>query len=211
MAPRELRTPVVRPLREADAEELVGFVCANGLWFEEDVEWYIRNRLWGDHLNRRWEEGRDELSHVDHRLLGLFSDDHGLVGVCAHEQLFAALSGENLIITRLQVSAVVAAWQGAVLVDQEPDHRGRRVTVGKYMAMARLADALGRGRTQTTACVVDPRAPFAEGVVARDNERSLRICDYLGLRHEQDDPDPRFVRRSGRLSEQWLRQQSAGN
>lgn len=175
----DLPTPSARALRSTDAELLREFRCSTGPWFENEVEEFIQRRLLPRHEHRR--------EHVDHRAVLLELPDLGIVAVCAHEEDFVRYDGEDRTGSYLEVTAVALDVQGARLPDVEPfEDSDAPPSVGRYLGEVLLADIAGRNRD-----------PYLRGVVARDNERSLRLCTRLGLVDERDDDDERFVQRLG--------------
>jgi hypothetical protein len=177
----QLATPAARYLGPADRELLAGFRCSTGFWFEEDVETFIRTRLIDYHDWRA--------PHTGHAVIGLELDEVGLVAVGSHEADLVRDGRAELTATLLECAAVALECQGAVLGDVDPlDPDGRPVTIGRYLLEAMLSDA---GELD--------RAPIVRAIVARENTRSLRLCDRIGLLNEQEAPDSRFVQRLGRL------------
>lgn len=88
------------------------------------------------------------------------------------------------------VGAVSVECQGAVLPDVAPlDDGARPPTLGRYLLEVMLSDVTARSR-----------APHVRAVVARDNTRSLCLCDRVGLSHETAAEDERFVQRTGRIA-----------
>jgi hypothetical protein len=178
----ELSTPGARFLGLGDRELLASMRCSTGVWFEEQVETFIRTKLVDYHDWRR--------AHTDHTIVGLELDEFGLVAVGSHESEFVRDGGQIVTSTYLECAAVRTDLQGAVLPDVEDlDSDGRPVTLGRYLLEALLSDIAQR-----------ERAPIVRAVVARENVRSLRLCTRVGLVEERDDPDDRFVQRIGRIA-----------
>jgi hypothetical protein len=178
----ELPTPAGRFLGLDDRELLGRLRCSTGLWFEDQVETFIRTELADYHDWRR--------PHTDHTIVGLELDEHGLVALGSHESEFVRDGGQVLTSTYLECAAVRTDVQGAVLTDVEPlDSDGRPVTLGRYLLEVLLSDISER-----------PRAPIVRAVVARENTRSLRLCTRIGVTDERDDRDDRFVQRIGRMA-----------
>jgi hypothetical protein len=76
-----------------------------------------------------------------------------------------------------------------VLTELEPlDDDDRPVTLGRYLLEVLLSNISER-----------ERVPIVCVVVARENVRSLRLCAWIGLTDECDDPDEQFVPRLGRI------------
>lgn len=163
---------------------LESFRCSTGPWYEADAERAISERLFARHSWRQ--------PHTDHRVLLLELDDIGLVAVGAHEEdLLKAPDGSLVTGTYLEIGAVALDYQGAVLPEVEPlDPDGTAPTLGRYLMEAVLSDVVERNR-----------GPYLRAIVARENERSLRLCTRIGLVDEADDADERFVQRRGRLVE----------
>lgn len=123
----------------------------------------------------------------DHAVVGLELPEHGLVAVGAHEEDLTRDGEVELTSTYLEVAAVSLPVPGAVLPDVEPlDPDAKPVSLGRWLIEVLLADAAKR-----------ERAPIVRAVVARENDRSLALCSRVGLRHERDDEDGRFVQRWG--------------
>jgi hypothetical protein len=177
----ELPTPAARYLGPADRGLLAGMRCSTGVWFEDDVETFIRARLADYHDWRR--------AHTDHTIVGLELDDLGLVAVGSHESEFIRAGEQVVTSTYLECAAVRTDLQGAVLTEVDPLDDDRAVTLGRYILEALLSDIAER-----------ERAPIVRAVVARENTRSLRLCARIGLTDERDDPDERFVQRIGRMA-----------
>jgi hypothetical protein len=107
----------------------------------------------------------------------------------SHEAEFVRDGGQLVTSTYLECAAVRIDVQGAALPDVGPlDQDGRPVTLGRYLLEVLLSDSDER-----------ERAPIVRAVVARENERSLRLCARVGLTDERDDADERFVQRIGRM------------
>jgi hypothetical protein len=175
----ELPTPAARYLGGADRDALAAFRCSRGPWYEDDVERFISQRLMDRHEFRR--------TRADHAVIGLEPPEHGLVAVGAHEEDLTRDGDVELTSTYLEVGAVSLAMQGAVLPDVEPlDPDGKPVSLGRWLIEVLLADVATR-----------ERAPVVRAVVARENGRSLALCSRVGLHHERDDADDRFVQRWG--------------
>lgn len=179
----ELPTPAARYLGTADRELVARMRCSSGAWFEDDVEAFVRTRLVDYHDWRA--------PYTGHRILGLESDDLGLVAVGSHEEDLVRDGGEVVTTSYLECAVVELDYQGAVLVEVEPlDPDGRPVTLGRYLLEVLLSDIVEQERT-----------PLVRAIVARDNARGLRLCDRVGMTDERDNADERFLQRLGRLSE----------
>ncbi len=177
----DLAVPAARYLGLADRARLAGFRCSTGAWFEDDVEAFIRDRLVDYHDWRA--------AHTGHTIIGLELGDR-LVAVGSHEADLIRRRGEEITGTLLESAAVALDCQGAVLPEVAPlDPDDRAVTLGRYLLETLLSDLAQLDR-----------APILRAVVAKENTRSLRLCDRIGLSDKRADPDPRFVQRLGRLN-----------
>ncbi len=85
----------------------------------------------------------------------------------------------------LIVAAVRLDLQGALL-DIEPFEDGRPVTLGRLLMQTIIDD-------------LPDRPGLVHAIVARDNARSLKLCDRIGLVDERPDTHAQFVHRLGRL------------
>jgi hypothetical protein len=178
----ELPTPAARYLGVADRDLLAEMRCSTGAWFEDDVEAFVQTRL-ADYHN--WRQ-----PHTGHTIIGLELDDVGLVAVGSHEDDFLRDGREVISASYLECAAVALDYQGALLPGVEPlDPDRRPVTLGRHLLEVLLSDIAEL-----------ERVPIVRAVVARDNTRSLRLCDRIGLIYERDDKDERFVQRVGRLA-----------
>jgi len=179
--PDPIAEPQARRLRPGDWQRLKSFACSTGVWYEEDVERFVRTRLRGHY---EWRKSHTDISVF---VLAAAGDPWEILAVGAHEldpQITA--DGQPLEGSYLIVGAVRRDLQGRE-VDVEPFEDGRPVSVGRLL-METLIDDL-------------PERPGAvRAVVARDNARSLRLCERIGLREERPDADHRFVQRLGRLA-----------
>jgi hypothetical protein len=100
----ELPTPAARYLGPADRGLLAGMRCSTGVWFEDDVETFIRARL-ADYDDWR-------RAHTDHTIVGLELDDLGLVGVGSHKAEFIRAGEQVVTSTYLECAAVRTDVQG---------------------------------------------------------------------------------------------------
>ncbi len=168
-------------MRPGDWQRLKSFACSTGAWYEEDVERFVQTRLRGHY---EWRRARTDISVV---VLVAAGDPRDILAVGAHELDHQITDdGQPLEGSYLIVGAVRRDLQGRE-VDVEPFEDGRSVSVGRLL-METLIDDL-------------PERPGAvRAVVARDNARSLRLCERIGLREERPDTDHRFVQRLGRLA-----------
>jgi hypothetical protein len=94
-------------------------------------------------------------------------------------------SGEDIEGSLLVVGAVRADLQGATIA-MEPFTDRRAVTLGRLLLETMLDD-------------LPERPGLVRAVVARENQRALRLCGRIGLTDERIDRDQRFVQRLGRL------------
>jgi hypothetical protein len=178
----ELATPAARYLGAADRDLLAELRCSTGIWFEDDIEAFVQTRLADYHDWRR--------PHTGHTIIGLELDDIGLVAIGSHEEDFVRDSDEVVTTSYLECAAVSLDCQGALLPGVEPlDPGGRPPTLGRYLLEVLLSDIAEL-----------EREPIVRAVVARENTRSLRLCNRIGLIDERDDSDARFVQRIGRLA-----------
>jgi hypothetical protein len=146
---------VVRVAEEHDGDALSGFACSSGAAYEDDVERFIRTTA-AQHAK----EPSDLF-----RLLLIF-ERRRLAGCMAHVPEGLLVKPRSLILaTRLQVLALSTQDQGRILPD------GRRLADLALSTL--LADAL------------DTREPeVLTAIVARDNIRSLAVCERHGLRSQ---------------------------
>jgi hypothetical protein len=176
----ELPKPAARYLGEPDRGLLAAFRCSTGPWYEDDVERFVNSRLVDRHKERR--------EHTDHRVIGLELPDRGLIAVGAHEEDLIRDGEVEVTSTLLEVGAVAVEFQGATLADVEPlDPDRRPVSVGRWLMEVILGDVAETRRD-----------PIIRGIVARENARSLALCRRVGLVHERDDADSRFIQLWGR-------------
>lgn len=126
--------------------------------------------------------------HTDHRLLLVETPGDGLLAVGAHEADVGVRKGQPVDLTYLEVAAVRVDCQGAVLADIEPFEDGRPVTVGRFLMEAMLSDLFERDRGR-----------YVHAIVARENERSLRLCAGVGLTEQREHTDGRYVQLLGVL------------
>ncbi len=106
-----------------------------------------------------------------------------IFAVGAHELDDQKADGEEIEGSYLIVGAVRVDLQGTS-VNTEPFSDGQPVTLGRLLTETMIDDL--------------PARPGAiRAVVAHENERALRLCDRIGLIHEQADTDPRFLQRLG--------------
>lgn len=94
----QLSTPAARYLGLADREPLAAMRCSTGVWFEDEVETFIRTRLADYHDWRR--------PHTDHTIIGLPLPDLGWVAVGSHEQDYVRDVAEVVTSTYLECAAV---------------------------------------------------------------------------------------------------------
>lgn len=163
-------TPILLRVAEAsDADSIDAFRCSTGRWYEEEVEDYVRSRALSLALD----------TPTNFRLLLAFEEDR-LIGCCAH-RLEGLMRGDGhlLLAVRLQLMAIATGDQGRVL------DNGERLS--DLLMQSILSDALS---TQGTGVLT--------AIVARDNLRSLALCERHGLR-SQVEYDHRHVRLTGRF------------
>jgi ribosomal protein S18 acetylase RimI-like enzyme len=162
---------LVRAAEEADAPALASFRCSTGPEFEQEVEAFVR-----DHALPRALDG-------DCRLLLVLERDRMIACVGHRPESLITRRGEMVYprpFTRLHLLALALDQQGRRLDD------GRRLS---DLVMATLIfDALDtRGEQALTA------------IVARDNLRSIALCERHGLR-SQVRYDSRHIRLSGHFT-----------
>jgi hypothetical protein len=176
-----MRTPQARRIRATDRAVLSGFRCSGGAWYEDEIETYVRTRLFDAHNERE--------PHNHHQVILLEDSAAGMVGVGAHEEEDARVGANELTTSYLALVAVRSDYQGTVVVDggQLDDDRPSP-TLGRYLMEVLLSDLLSYDRQ-----------PYVRAVVARENERSLRLCDRVGLAVETPFDDARYVQRFGRV------------
>ncbi len=175
-------TPEARALGEADAAELRGFTCSTGLWYEDEVQQFVRRQLIDRHGHRS--------PHSGHRVVGLELVGVGIIAVGSHESDYARHVGGTVLITHLEVVAVRIEYQGVVLPTVDPLEAGRPVTLGRYLMEVLLSDIAGH---------LD-RQPFLKTIVARENAKSLALCDRIGLTRSSGVGDARYEQRMGRMA-----------
>jgi hypothetical protein len=147
---------VVRPAREDDGPALEAFRCASGPDYEQDVEDFIHREA----LQLALSQSPDE----DYRLL-LVLDRGRLAGCIAHHLEALLLAESTLEVTRLGLCALALTDQGRRL------DGGRRLS--DLVMETLIADAV---KTRGTAVLT--------AIVARDNLRSIRLCERSGLRSQ---------------------------
>lgn len=180
--PDSIEEPLARHIREEDWRQLAAFACSTGAWYEEDVQAYIRNDL---RAAVAW-----RVEHLGTSVLVLASaaDPSQILAVGSHEiddqrtADGAAVEGNMLI-----AGAVRVDFQGVQVCVPSFDEDGRPVSIGRYLMQALIDD-------------LPENAGAVRTVVARENARSLKLCDRIGLRDELDDKDLRYVQRLGRLT-----------
>ncbi|HEY6761741.1 MAG TPA: hypothetical protein VI318_19735 [Baekduia sp.] len=173
-------TPSARYLEDDDRSLLRAFACSTGPWYEDEVERFIRDRLIARHAARR--------RHTDHRIIGLEDPERGLLAVTAHESELTRAGDRALTSTLWIVAAVTTEVRGALLPDVDLGD-GRPVTLGRYLAEVTFSDVFDTGRD-----------PVVRAIVARENTRSLALCQRVGLTIEQADADRRYVQRLGLIA-----------
>ncbi|MFI5003560.1 MAG: hypothetical protein ACHQE6_00970 [Solirubrobacterales bacterium] len=161
---------VVRGATEDDADTLEGFRCSTGPWYERDVEEYVRARALREALEKP----------SDYRLL-LVLDDGRLTGCMAHAlELLIEDAGPAIVAARLHLLAIAIEDQGRRLED------GRRRS--DLIVQALIFDAFETRETEVLTAVV-----------ARENLRSITLCERNGLR-SQVSFDRRHIRLTGHFA-----------
>jgi hypothetical protein len=145
---------VVRPASERDGPALGAFRCSTGHAFEQEVEDFVRQKALRLAL---WPE-------ADYRLL-LVLDDERIAGCAAHHRDALLLVDRTIVATRLSLLALARADQGRRLED------GRRLS--DLVMSTLIVDAL---KTR--------ESDVLTAIVARDNLRSIRLCERNGLRSQ---------------------------
>ena len=181
MSADSIDEPLARRVRPGDWDRLADFSCSAGAWYEDEVERFVRTRLRG-HVERR-------APHLETSIVILADadDPEEIVAIGAHElDDQQTEDGRHVEGTYLIVGAVRRDLQGmAVNIELFAD--GRAVTLGRLLAETMIDD-------------LPQRSGLVRAVMTRENVRSLKLCDRVGLTHEQPDSDERFVQRLGRLA-----------
>jgi L-amino acid N-acyltransferase YncA len=142
---------VVRPAGQGDREALEAFACSRGLWYEDEVERYIRGRAFA------------EFERVDGYELLVAEEDSRLIGVMAYvPELARAEEADWILIVRLQVLAIALEDQRRVL------ESGRRLSDALLQTLIAQAVEYSVGGALTA-------------IVARDNVRSINLCERNGI------------------------------
>lgn len=143
---------VVREATEEDAEALANFTCSTGLWYEQEVEAFVRRH------------GLRAAGYDRFRLLVAVEGDR-LVATLAHHhpEFLPTADAAHRIATRLHHLAIDIRDQGRRLPDD------RRLSDALMQTL--VADAI---ETWTTGVLT--------AIVAADNDRSLVMCERNGLR-----------------------------
>jgi hypothetical protein len=150
---------------------LEGFHCSTGPWYEREVEEYVRARVLREALEKP----------ADYRLL-LVLDDGRLTGCMAHAlEVLLEDAGPAIVATRLHLLAMSIEDQGRRLEDE------RRLS--DLVVQTLISDAF---QTRETGVLT--------AVVARENLRSIALCERNGLRSQV-----RFDRRHIRLTGSFVR------
>jgi hypothetical protein len=156
--------PWVRLAVGSDQKLLQRFRCSTGIWYEELVDEFVRERALARAL-----EGQ-----LDFRLLLVETDAVGLVAVGAHHWRAYELAGTTFDGTYLVVAAIALPFQGARLTSGE--------RLSDFVMKALLNDARDRGR-----------GDLITVLVARENARSLALCRRFGIDAELPSPDPAYL------------------
>jgi ribosomal protein S18 acetylase RimI-like enzyme len=162
---------VFRLAEERDGPSLASFRCSRGASHDDDVERFVQQSALARAL----------APNTTYRLIVVLEDDRLAAVAAHHPELLLVSTGGNTFrgteAVRLQLLALSLADQGRRMPD------GRRLS---DLAMETLiAEALG-----------DRRERVLTGIVAKDNLRSLALCERHGLR-SQIEFDARHVRVSG--------------
>jgi ribosomal protein S18 acetylase RimI-like enzyme len=142
----------VREATEEDTAALTSFTCSTGLWFEREVEDFVR-----------WHALR--AADSDNFRLLVAVEGERVVATLAHHhpELLPTADAAHRIGTRLHHLAIAITDQGRRLPDR------RRLSDALMQTL--IADAID---TWTTGVLT--------AIVAVDNDRSLAMCDRNGLR-----------------------------
>ncbi len=164
---------LVRPAVASDRAALQAFSCAQpGAPWEEEVEAFVRDRLW------EWASDPRAKSNDPRLLLLLESATGNLLGVAAHEKIVLLGPGKKeFAASRLHLLAIVRDWQGRRF--------GSGERVSDVMFSAALKDITDR---------VPPRHARVFAVVHEKNERSLKACRRHGFTEELDRVSPAYRR-----------------
>jgi hypothetical protein len=156
--------PRVRLAVASDEQLLRHFRCSTGVWYEDSVERFVTERALARALDAR----------LDFRLLLLETDAEGLLAVGAHHWRAYDVGGATVDGTYLVVAAIALAFQGARLGSDE--------RLSDFVMNALLSDARGRGR-----------GDLVTVLVARENARSIALCQRFGIDAELPSPNPAYV------------------
>jgi hypothetical protein len=163
------RRLLVRPAQGGDAQSLDVFRCSTGPWYEQEVEGYVRSRALAQALE----------NPGSYRLLLVLEGGVLIACLSHHLEMMLRDRGNGIVAARLHVLAISI------------EHQGRRLAGGTRLSdivMATLiADALEIREVEV-----------ATAIVARDNLRSIALCERNGLR-SQVRYDGTHIRLSGRL------------
>ena len=142
----------VREATEGDTAALASFTCSTGLWYEREVEEFVRG-----HALRA-------AASDDFRLLVAVEGER-LVATAAHHhpELLPTADAVHRFATRLHHLAIDVSDRGRRL----PDHR----RLSDALMQTLIADAIDAWTTGVLTAIV-----------AADNDRSLAMCERNGLR-----------------------------
>jgi hypothetical protein len=161
--------------------ELSSFRCSTGAWYEDEVEQMVQHEL-APRIDSEWSRA------LDFCALGLVDHLGRLVAIGAHHEVdFANRDPPG---TRLWLAAIAVSHQGA-RISGILQTGGQSFSLARYLLQVMIADSLNRPHKRERSFV---------GTVAKDNYRSLALCERIGLRRELPDPrDDRYVQRLGIL------------
>lgn len=160
--------PRVRLAFASDEELLRDFRCSTGVWYEDLVERFVTERALARALDGRF----------DFRLLLFETNADGLLAVGAHHWRACEVGGTTVDGTYLVVAAIVLSFQGGRLEGEE--------RLSDFVMNALLSDARDRGR-----------GDLVTVLVARENARSLALCQRFGIDAELPSPNPAYVQLVG--------------
>jgi hypothetical protein len=145
---------LVRSAGEHDGPILATFCCSTGYAYDQEVEDFVRRKALQIAL----------APESDYRLL-LVLDAGRLAGCAAHHREALLLVDRTIVATRLSLLALSLADQGRRLDD------GRRLS--DLVMSTLIVDALETRESDVLTALV-----------ARDNLRSIRLCERNGLRSQ---------------------------
>lgn len=163
----------IRSGRPDDRDLLASFACADvAVSWQVEVEQFIRTQL------ADWAFDPHAASGDPRLLLAFVTSTGELFGVAAHERVtLQGADGARFDATKLEVLAIVNAWQGRRF------HSGERAS--DVLMSAVMTDVSAR---------VPPRDARVFALVHEDNQRSIAVCRRHGLVEEMSRPHPSYRR-----------------